>query len=148
VPIETAVTRVLLAGPESFDFMPTGTMPPNPAELLGSSGMRDALARFKESYDAVIIDSPPLNVVTDAAVLGPLVDGVILVARAGVTAVDSLAYAMDQLRAVRATVLGAVLNDLDLRRDSRYGSYGMYGNYDGYGYRAGYYGHESRSPGA
>jgi tyrosine-protein kinase Etk/Wzc len=135
-----AERRVHINENEFFDFLATGTLPPNPAELLGSTGMKEALEKYRSDYDAVIIDSPPLNVVTDAAVLGPLVDGVILVARAGVTAVDSLAYAMDQLRNVRATVLGAVLNDLDMRRDSRYGSYGSYGYYGGYRYRDGYYG--------
>ncbi|MDT8370098.1 MAG: hypothetical protein RQ745_12900, partial [Longimicrobiales bacterium] len=71
---------------------------------------------------------PPLALVTDAALLGTHVDGVVIVARANRTEKGALTYAADQLRNVRAVVLGTVLNDVDSRRDGRYGSrYGMYG---------------------
>ena len=62
----------------------------------------------------VVIDSPPLNMLADAALLGSVADGVILVARAGQTQREALAFAMDQLVAVRAPVLGTLLNDIDL----------------------------------
>jgi len=119
-----------------LDFMPAGPYPPNPAEVLGSQRMRSLLEALEERYDLVLIDSAPLTVVTDAAVLGTKVDGVVLVARANVTPKGALRYAAEQLNSVRAPLLGAVLNDVDFRRDSRY--YSAYGNY-GY-YHQYYYG--------
>jgi len=132
-PIETAVRAVDLGAGGRFDFLGTGTLPPNPAELLGSEKMRLLIAALEQRYDAILFDSPPLNLVTDAALLGAACDGVVLVGRAGVTTATGLAYAIDQLRAVRAPVLGAVLNDVDFKRDMRYyGEYKSYGAYQAY----------------
>jgi capsular exopolysaccharide synthesis family protein len=132
-PIETAVRDVDLGAGGSFSFLGTGTLPPNPAELLGSEKMRVLIAELEQRYDAILFDSPPLNLVTDAALLGTACDGVVIVSRAGVTTATGLAYAIDQLRAVRAPVLGAVLNDVDFKRDMRYyGEYKSYGAYQAY----------------
>ena len=109
-------------------------MPPNPAELLGSQKMRNLLAELESKYDAIIIDSPPLNVVTDAAVLGTVADGVVVVARAGITEKSGLMYAAEQLANVHAPLLGAVLNDVDFESNRYYGMYGKYGYYQ-YNYR-------------
>jgi Mrp family chromosome partitioning ATPase len=84
--------------------------------------MRALLARAREEYELVIVDTPPVNVITDGAVLAANADGVILVARVGVTEQAALSYAVEQLRHVRAAVLGVVLNDIDLRRDAGYDS--------------------------
>jgi tyrosine-protein kinase Etk/Wzc len=113
-------------------FIPAGTPPLHPAELLGSEAMRAVLADLMDRYDTVIIDAPPLNLVTDAAVLGTRADGVILVARSGATDRDALAHALAQLEAVGATVLGTVLNDVDVRME-RYsgGAYAAAGSYYG-----------------
>jgi len=123
------VQRVELDGDSGFDFLPAGTLPPNPAELLGSERMTLLLARLKAEYEMVLLDAPPLNLVTDAAVLGTRADGVILVARAGVTERGALQWAVEQLRAVRAPILGSVLNGIDRRRGRYYGIYaaGAYG---------------------
>lgn len=127
---EEAIRSVNLGESGSIDFLSTGTLPPNPAELLGSKRMGALLEALEEDYDLVIIDSAPLTVVTDAAVLGTNADGVILVARASHTDRGAIAYSVEQLRAVRAPVLGCVLNDVDVRRDGRYSSsYGQYGHY-------------------
>ena len=134
VQFETAVRPIDLGQNGTFDFLSTGTLPPNPAELLGSQKMRKLLTELEEKYDAVIIDSPPLNVVTDAAVLGTVADGVVLIARAGVTEKRGLAYAVEQLETVHATLLGAVLNDVDFESNRYYGLYGKYGYYQ-YNYR-------------
>jgi len=112
----------------------TGTLPPNPAELLGSQKMKNLLAELESKYDVIIIDSPPLNVVTDAAVLGTVADGVVLIARAAVTEKSGLMYAVEQLANVRAPLLGAVLNDVDFESNRYYGMYGKYGYYQ-YNYR-------------
>jgi tyrosine-protein kinase Etk/Wzc len=117
----------------SLDILPCGAAPPNPSELISSSRMEVFLGEMKASYDIVIFDSPPLNLVTDAAILATKADGVVLVARAGVTTKGALTYAADLLRKVRAPALGFVLNDFLFRRDNRYSAYGGYGEYV-YGY--------------
>lgn len=105
----------------------TGALPPNPAELLGSDRLRQLLERLDPLYDVILVDTPPVNVVTDAAVVGVQSDGVVLVARAGKTGRDELRVAMEQLRNVRVGVLGAVVNGVDARRESAYGGRYAYG---------------------
>ncbi len=133
--LKDALQVVDLGESGSLDFLPTGTLPPNPAELLGSQRMKELLGHLGGLYDLIILDTPPLTVVTDAAVLGTKADGVILVARANATDKGAVTYAVEQLRNVRAKVLGSVLNDVDFRRDGRYSStYGRYGYYYQYYY--------------
>jgi capsular exopolysaccharide synthesis family protein len=105
------------------DFLATGTLPPNPAELLGSARMAEILKAALTDYDTILLDAPPMNLVTDAAVLARSADGVLVVARAGVTPRQAILYTFDQLTSVRARILGSVLNDADVRRESHYGSY-------------------------
>jgi capsular exopolysaccharide synthesis family protein len=120
--LEDAVQHVESDG-TALDLLATGVIPPNPAELLGSEAMRDLLARLSERYDHVIVDAPPVNLVTDSALLGAMADGVILVARAGVTDRDALEFAAERLRSVHAPLLGTVLNDAGQGRERYYGSY-------------------------
>jgi capsular exopolysaccharide synthesis family protein len=115
--------RVDIGAGVTLDVVTTGPLPPNPPELMGSAGMRTLLETARDQYDVVIFDSPPLNLVTDAAVLGARADGVLVVVRAGYTATTALAYAVEQLRNVRANVLGAVLNDIVWERDAK--QYGL-----------------------
>jgi capsular exopolysaccharide synthesis family protein len=119
--LEEVIRPVQLAD-AGFDFIPIGTLPPNPAELLASTRMQALLEHLEGQYDSVLFDAPPLNVVTDAAILGARTDGVILVVRAGVTDRGAVRFAFEQLRAVRARVLGCVLNDVDSKRDPHYGA--------------------------
>jgi tyrosine-protein kinase Etk/Wzc len=132
--------RMVEVAPGAFlHVLPAGAFPPNPAELLASDRMSGLLRKLEERYEAIIIDSPPLNLVTDAAIIGVHAGGVIVVARASVTDKGALRYASDVLRSVRASVLGVILNGVDHMRDGRYyGSY--YGAY--YGAYRGYYGTE------
>jgi tyrosine-protein kinase Etk/Wzc len=136
-----AMRRVTLDPIGGFDVIPAGPFPPNPSELIGSPRMDELLREWETRYDTIIFDSPPLNVVTDAAILGAKTDGVILLGRAGHTERGALAYAADQLRQVHAKLLGSVLNDFDVKRDARYSSYGStYGYYAyGYAYKYGHY---------
>ena len=122
VPAAEAIRSVRSADVE-IDLLPAGVAPPNPAELVGSPRMAELIAELAASYDAVIIDAPPLNLVTDAALIGVHADGVVLVARSAVTDRGAVAYAVEQLRGVRARVLGSVLNDSGDGRDRYYGSY-------------------------
>jgi capsular exopolysaccharide synthesis family protein len=106
-----------------------GTLPPNPAELLGGERMRDTLAALSQDYDLVLLDTPPLLAAADASVLGRLTDGVVIVVRAGHTERGAAEQALQQLRAVGAHVVGAVLND----PDNTVASHGNHYQYDYYG---------------
>lgn len=128
-----AARRTVAVGAEGvLEYLTTGALPPNPTGMVESEAMRVLLARAREVYDAVIVDSPPMNVVTDAALLGLYADGVVLVARSGVTHGAALGYAMEQLRHVQARVLGVVLNDIDFDRDAAYDPAYRYYRYDQY----------------
>lgn len=102
----------------ALDYMAAGTPVPHPSSLVGGERMSTLLRQLQTRYDMVILDSPPVNLVTDAAVLANHVDGVILVARARTTKPEALGFAMEQLHGSGALVLGTVLNDIDLRRDA------------------------------
>ena len=132
--VEAAVRGVSLGRGTTLHYLPTGTLPQHPAALLDSPALATLLDQLKEQYDTVILDSPPINIVTDASLLAAHADGVLVVARSGVTAAQALSFAMEQLRHVRAPVLGAVLNDIDFARDSAYD-----GSYKFQGYRDRYY---------
>ena len=123
--LEDVIHRTAIDTHVNLDVMTSGTYPPNPAELLGSERLRAVLDSLAKRYDVVLIDSPPLTVVTDAAVIAPHVDGVLVVARASQTEVGALEFAMMQLRNVNAVIKGTILNDLSLA-DRRYGSQGYY----------------------
>lgn len=136
--LEGGIRTVDLGASGELHFLSTGTLPPNPAELLGSERMRELLVHAEGLYDIVILDAPPLTLVTDAAILGTNADGVVVIARAGQTHKDALQYSVEQLRHVRAPVLGTVLNDVDFKRDGYYGGYEYYYQY--------YYGAETIAP--
>ena len=97
----------------SLGLITSGPLPPNPAELLTSLKMTHILDQLIQGYDLVLIDTPPLLSVTDAAALAPATDGVIVVVKPGVTKLNALQQALEQLRAVGARVLGVVLNEVN-----------------------------------
>ena len=106
-------------------ILPAGPIPPQPAELLGSSVMKDHIARWRNEFDHIIIDTPPCLSVTDAVVLSPEADRVILVARSGKTTKFALRRACDLLLQVNARIMGIVLNAIDIRSgDAYYYAYG------------------------
>jgi capsular exopolysaccharide synthesis family protein len=107
----------------------TGPLPPNPAELLASTRMRAIVAGLLEQVDLVVIDSPPLQAVTDAAILSSMVDGTVLVTAAGRTRRGSLLRGQDALQRVGAKVLGAMLNGVSEGQDSgsSFAYFGYYG---------------------
>ncbi len=101
-------------------FIPTGPLPPNPSEILGSQRMEVLIARLKKQADVIIFDSPPLLTVTDSAVLSTKVDGVVMVADAGGTRREALRKAVETLRQLGANVLGTTLNRVNVRSDGYY----------------------------
>src|ERR1700722_19098601 len=111
-------------------ILPAGPIPPQPAELLGSTVMKDPLARWRTEFEHIIIDTPPCLSVTDAVVLSPEADRIILVARAGKTTKVALRRACDLLLQVNARVMGIVLNALNMRSGEGYYYYsGGYSNH-------------------
>jgi non-specific protein-tyrosine kinase len=123
------------SGIDHLGVMTSGHLPPNPAELLGSKRMAAILAQMKEKAGLIILDTPPTLAVTDASVLAPIVDGVLLVIEPGKTRAGTARQAVEQLRRVNARLLGVVLNNLDLRRAGyryRYSGYHYYRSYRGY----------------
>jgi len=126
-----AVAEVPVDSQHTLHVLTQGVAPmTDPSALLGSTAPADLVATARENYDVIVVDTPPVNSVVDAAILTRHCDGVLLVARAGVTGRDALVFAMEQLRIVRAPIIGAVLNDVDLRRDAGVdGAYAAYGRY-------------------
>lgn len=126
---ESAIQRSRVPG---LDVMTSGPVPPNPAELLHSPAFARLVETARQRYDLVIFDSPPLGAVTDAAIIGPQVDGVVVVVKSSETTRDALRSSLRQLRDVSAKVLGVVVNGFDFQSDSYYGKgyyYRRYGEY-------------------
>jgi len=117
---------------ENISVLHCGPIPPNPAELLHTKRFADLIERLSGAFDLIVMDSPPLGAVTDAAILSRLVDGTLLVARQGKTHKAALRHAARQLQDLGSVVLGVILNDARFERSSYY-RYDYYRKY-GYGY--------------
>jgi capsular exopolysaccharide synthesis family protein len=117
---------------ENLSILPSGTRPPNPAELLASTKMQKFINLLKEKYDYIILDAPPIIMVTDAQILSRYADGCLLVVASGEADRHMAAKAKELLQKVDAKILGVVLNKLDT---SNKGYYGYYYHY--------YYGNEN-----
>jgi len=128
--MELAITRSTIL-PNLF-ILPAGTPPPNPAELLASANMRDVLNQLREEYDHIVIDTPPSLSVTDAVVLSPRADAVVLVIRSGQTTKQALRRSRDILMQVNAKVVGVLLNAVDLSSPDYYYYYEYQGKYNRY----------------
>jgi polysaccharide biosynthesis transport protein len=128
--LEQSITRTNIL--PNLYILPAGTPPPNPAELLASANMRDVLAQLREEYDHVVVDTPPSLSVTDAVVLSPRADAVILVIRSGQTTKQALRRSRDVLASVGAKVIGVLLNAVDLTSPDYYYYYEYQGKYARY----------------
>lgn len=150
VSLEPGVTNVLLGKKswrdvvkktqfEGLYVIPGGTIPPNPSELLSMGRLKDILEELKKEYDYIFFDSPPAVIVSDAAILGRILDGVFLVVESEKTLFEAAKKAKTNIETVHAKILGAVFNNL--RRSAGYGYY--YYPYYAYGY---YYGSHDSTP--
>ena len=124
---------------DKLDVITAGDIPPNPAELVASEKMRKFIEDVRARYDHVILDSPPVIAVTDAAILATRVDGALLVVSSGTVNRKEVQRSVALIKNVRSNILGVVLNGLDVKRI--YGSYYYYFHYYQYYY---YYGSESK----
>ena len=134
LPIEQCVYRV--AG-SNLTVMQSGRVPANPLELISSPRFAQAIDKLKEKFEVIVIDSPPVQLVSDAVMLAQLATSVLFVVRADSTPYPVSRHALNRLHRANVPVLGAVLNQIDLEKaDNYYGEYSGYGNryYRKYGY--------------
>jgi capsular exopolysaccharide synthesis family protein len=109
----------------NLHVIPCGNLPSNPSELLTLEKTRRIITALEKQFEHILIDSPPVNVVTDPLILSQLVNGVVLVVHAGKTKRHVAQRARDELREAGATILGGVLNDVDIKK-ARYNYYYYY----------------------
>lgn len=115
--------------------MPSGPVPPNPSELIGSKRMETLQNALENNFDLVIYDAPPVLSVTDAQLIAARVDGTILVVRQDIANKNAVHDAVDALNHVGGKIIGTVLNDVKVEHSGYYGyGYGYYGYGYGYGY--------------
>lgn len=127
---EECICREVARG---LDLIPSGSIPPNPSELLGSEAMSDLLDRLSVQYDYIFIDTPPLGVVADSLVLCNISAGTILVTRQRQTTYQELGAAIKSVQDVEGNLLGVVISDM--RENPRsYGRYEKYHYYKAYDY--------------
>ena len=118
--------RVLISGP----------LPPNPAELLGSSRMHQLLEKLQSQADVLVLDSPPTTILSDAAILSTQIDGVLLVLKSGVTRREIARRAVDALTHVNARIVGVLLNHMPTRGGGYYYYYYYYYDKNSYYYNS------------
>src|SRR5712664_856517 len=117
----------------NLSAIPTGPLPPNPADLLSSHNMTDAIAELRTKFKFIVIDSPPIMAATDAVILSVKTDGVLLVVRSGETPKEAFTRTRDLLNSVKCRILGVVLNAVDASAPDYYYSYRYYPYSYGYG---------------
>jgi len=117
----------------NLSAIPTGPLPPNPADLLSSHKLADAITELRSKYKFIVLDSPPIMAATDAVILSVQADGVLLVVRSGETPKEAFVRTRDLLLSVKCHLLGVVLNAVDSSAPDYYYSYRYYPYSQGYG---------------
>jgi succinoglycan biosynthesis transport protein ExoP len=117
----------------NLSAIPTGPLPPNPADLLSSHKLTEAIAELRTKFKFIVIDSPPIMAATDAVILSVKADGVLLVVRSGETPKEAFMRTRDLLLSVKCHLLGVVLNAVDSTAPDYYYSYRYYPYSEGYG---------------
>lgn len=108
----------------NLTVLTSGKIPPNPSEMLGSKSMKALIEALKKVFDYVILDTPPVQAVTDAQILSTRADGTLLVIRAEKTKKDSVINSVNLLKKVNANIIGTILNGVDAKSGSYYYYYG------------------------
>ena len=145
--VATASECVVKHEQGGFHILTAGFVPPNPLELLSSEKFAEMLEKLRDTFDVVLIDSPPVQLVSDAVVLSQLASTVIYVVKADSTPYPLARSGIRRLAMGNAPLLGVVLNQLDLERAEKYyGEYSGYGRYSGYGGNKGHaYGYQPKT---
>lgn len=118
------LSKVMHRYNKNLVLLTSGKIPPNPSEMLSSKSMENLLEKLRENFDYVILDTPPVQAVTDSQILSTKADGTILVVRAERTKKESVNNAINLLKKVNANVIGTVLNGTDLSRNKYQYYYG------------------------
>ena len=118
------ISKSIVKYTDNLHILPSGKVPPNPSEMLGSKSMERLLNELSEIYDVVILDTPPVHAVTDAQILSTKVDGTILVVRAEKTKKESVIDGKKALEKVGANILGTVFNGGESSKGKYYYYYG------------------------
>ena len=131
----STLDQVIISHPDipNLSALPTGPLPPNPADLLSSHKLMEAIAELRKRFKFVVIDSPPIMAATDAVILSVQTDGVLLVVRSGETPKEAFTRTRDLLGSVKCNILGVVLNAVDSSAPDYYYSYRYYPYSYGYG---------------
>lgn len=139
--IESFKTEVL----DNWYILPAGDIPPNPSELIGSQRMKELLDRLSKLFDYIVVDLPPVNIVSDALAISGFITGLVLVIREDYTEKKELETCIRQLKLSNVNVLGCVMNESKNGKGSysKYRRYKKYYKYSRYSDRYGYYGHGS-----
>ncbi|HTZ18420.1 MAG TPA: polysaccharide biosynthesis tyrosine autokinase [Dissulfurispiraceae bacterium] len=124
--------NIIQAGPlPNLSIITSGPIPPNPSELLSSNRLHEMLRELGEKYDIIIFDAPPLLSVADSLILSKMLDGTLVIARAGKTSYDDVRKSLKSLTDLNARVLGVVINALDAKKNDYYYRYHTYYNEPG-----------------
>ena len=127
VPFDETILKTSI---ENIWIIPSGPHPPNPAELLNSKRMRDLLAKVKDRFDTVLIDTPPVLAVIDPVIVSSLADCTVMVVQAGKTTRRALGKSVDEVRKAKAEIVGIVFNEVKLGRQGRVSPYYHYYQYE------------------
>ncbi|SHJ41113.1 CpsD/CapB family tyrosine-protein kinase [Thermoclostridium caenicola] len=110
----------------NLDIMTSGTIPPNPSELLNSDAMKMFIKSLSDDYDVILLDAPPVCSVTDASIISTYADATILVVNSGKTHIDEAKKAKELLERVNANIIGVVLNKVNKKEKGNYYYYKYY----------------------
>ena len=111
---------------ENLYVLPSGKIPPNPSEVIGSAGAAFLLDLLKKKYDFIILDTPPVMPATDALLMAPRTDGTLLVVKSGNTEIKVIKGVVDSFKAAKLPILGILLNQVDLKKEGYYRYYKKY----------------------
>ena len=130
-----------------LDIITAGTQASNPSELFSTDKFETLLNEIRDMYDYIIIDTPPINLVSDALVIAQKCDGLLLIVRADITTYEAFRRTLNSTTELNINVLGVVINGTDSERSYKYDKYGKYGygRYGYYRYRSSYYGNRGDS---
>lgn len=117
---------------ENLDLITSGPLPPNPSELIASNHMKNFMEKVKDEYDYVIVDTPPINIVSDALELSKYTGGLVLITRQGTTTYDDIRASLNSAKFLDVNILGLVINDIKDNKFNSYTKYGKYGRYEKY----------------
>ncbi|MCP4105065.1 MAG: DUF4388 domain-containing protein [Desulfobacteraceae bacterium] len=128
--LEQEISSAILEVSDGLFLLQSGNLPPNPSELLGSERMSFLISYLQKKFDVLLIDTPPILPASDALLLAPQLDGVVLMVKAGHMDRELVKKAVEQLQVAKANILGVVLNQIDVKREGYYRYYKKY--YSGY----------------